>query len=146
SVPAAWSRTTGSGVVVAVIDTGVQGSHKELHANYDNQDSANTIPCNLLTREFGPLGQKDCSSEDTEGHGTWVASRIVGEANGFASNGIAPNATVIGYKALSTTLGGGLTSWIVDAMIRACDANADLINMSLGGYDDPVANADDYLL
>ena len=93
SVPAAWAKTTGDHAVkIAVLDTGVQGSHKELKANYVNQDAANLIPCNLLTRQFGPgLGQKDCSSEDTEGHGTWVASRIAGAANGFASNGVAPN-------------------------------------------------------
>jgi len=136
----------GTGIKVAVIDTGVQGSHKELLPNYDNQNSANTIPCNLLTRQFGPLGQKDCSSEDTEGHGTWVSSRILGALNGFASNGVAPKATVMGFKALSTTLGGGLTSWITDAMVRACDAGANLINMSLGGYDDPVVDAEDYLM
>ena len=136
----------GDGVVVAVLDTGVQGSHKELLSNYDNQNSANTIPCNLLTRQFGPLGQMDCSSTDTEGHGTWVASRIGGAVNGFASNGIAPDVTIIGYKVLSTTLGGGLTSWIVDGMVRACDADADLINMSLGGYDVPGVDDDDYLM
>jgi subtilisin family serine protease len=136
----------GDGVVVAVLDTGVQGSHKELADNYDVQNSANTIPCDLLVRQFGPLGQMDCSSEDTEGHGTWVASRIGGAVNGFASNGVAPDVTIIGYKVLSTTLGGGLTSWIVDGMIRACDAGADLINMSLGGYDAPDADADDYLM
>jgi subtilisin family serine protease len=147
NVPAAWGKTTGDfSVRVAVLDTGVQGSHKELLPNYDNQTSANTIPCNLLTRQFGPLGQKDCSSEDSEGHGTWVASRIVGAANGFASNGIAPNAQVVGVKVLSTTLGGGLTSWIVDGMLLACDNNVDLINMSLGGYDRAVEDADDYLL
>lgn len=147
NVPAAWNKTSGDRTVrVAVLDTGVQGSHKELLPNYDNQASANTIPCNLLTRQFGPLGEKDCSSEDTEGHGTWVASRIAGAANGFASNGVAPNVQVVGYKVLSTALGGGLTSWIVDGMIRACDSNVDLINMSLGGFDDPVADADDFLL
>jgi subtilisin family serine protease len=147
NVPAAWSRTTGDRTVrVAVLDTGVQGSHKELLANYDNQTSANMIPCNLLTQQFGPLGEKDCSSEDTEGHGTWVASRIAGAANGFASNGVAPNVQVIGYKVLSTSLGGGLTSWIVAGMIDACSNDVDIINMSLGGYDDPVADADDYLL
>jgi subtilisin family serine protease len=147
-VPAAWASTTGAPTVkVAVIDSGVDGSHKELAPNYDNQDSANTIPCNVLTLQFGPgLGEKDCSSNDTEGHGTWVASRIVGAVNGFASNGVAPNAQVMGFKALSTTLGGGLTTWIVDAMLRACDAGADLINMSLGGYDNPTTDADDYLL
>ena len=136
----------GAGIKVAVLDTGVQGSHKELLPNYDNQNSTNTIPCNLLTLQFGPLGQKDCSSEDTEGHGTWVASRIAGALNGFASNGIAPKVTISGYKVLSTTLGGGLTSWIVDAMIRACDADADLINMSLGGYDAPGVDDEDYLM
>jgi subtilisin family serine protease len=148
NVPAAWAITTGNrSVRVAVIDTGVQGSHKDLQANYDNHTSANVIPCNLLTRQFGPgLGKRDCSSEDTDGHGTWVASRIAGAANGFASNGVAPNVQIIGMKVLSTPLGGGLTSWIVDGMIRACDANVDLINMSLGGYDVPGVDDEDYML
>jgi len=143
---ARMAGANGAGIHVAVLDTGVQGSHKELLPNYDNQNSTNTIPCNLLTRQFGPLGQKDCSSEDTEGHGTWVASRIAGALNGFASNGIAPKVTISGYKVLSTTLGGGLTSWIVDGMIRACDAGADLINMSLGGYDAPGVDDEDYMM
>jgi hypothetical protein len=53
----------------------------------------------------------------------------------------------MGYKVLATGF-GGLTSWIVDGMIRACDADADVINMSLGGYNDPAdpEQADDYLL
>jgi subtilisin family serine protease len=141
NVPAAWPTGKGAGVKVAVIDSGVQGSHMELHPNYDNQNSTNTIPCNTLTTTFGnaivkAFGLKDCSSQDTDGHGTWVAGRILGAANGFASNGVAPQATVVGYKAQATGF-GGLTSWIVDAMIQACDADVDLINMSLGGYDDP---------
>ena len=147
NVPAAWGTTTGDfSVRVAVLDTGVQGSHKELLPNYDNQTSANMIPCNLLVRQYGPLGQMDCSSEDTNGHGTWVASRIAGAANGFASNGVAPNVQVVGYKVLSTTLGGGLTSWITAGMVDACSNDVDIINMSLGGYNHPVADADDYLL
>ena len=147
----AWATTTGDRTVrVAVIDSGVQGSHKEILPNYDNQTSANTIPCSSLVKEYGAAivnayGLKDCSSEDTDGHGTWVASRIAGAVNGFASNGIAPNVQVVGYKALATGF-GGLTSWIVAAMVDACSHDVDLINMSLGGYDDPVAEADDYLL
>lgn len=143
----AWATTAGDrSVRVAVLDSGVQGSHKELLANYDNRASANTIPCNLLTRQFGPLGQKDCSSEDTEGHGTWVASRIAGALNGFASNGVAPGVQIVGYKVLSTTLGGGLTSWIVDGMVRACDADVDIINMSLGGFNRLGADDEDTLM
>ena len=153
NVPAAWNTTTGNrSVRVAVIDSGVQGSHKELLPNYDNQASANTIPCNTLTRVYGnaivkQYNLKDCSSEDTDGHGTWVASRIAGAANGFASNGVAPNVQVVGFKALATGF-GGLSSWILDAMIRACDSDVDLINMSLGGFDDPSdpEQVDGYLL
>lgn len=141
NVPAAWQSTLGEGVRVAVLDSGVQGSHKEILPNYDNQTSANTIPCNTLVRTYGAavvqsFGLLDCSSEDKDGHGTWVASRIVGAANGFASNGVAPEATVSGYKVLAADF-GGLTSWIVDGMIRACDSDVDLINMSLGGFNDP---------
>jgi subtilisin family serine protease len=156
NVPTAWSKTRGGGIRVAVIDSGVQGSHKDLLANYDNQTSTNEIPCNTLTTTFGPGVMQiigDCSSEDTDGHGTWVANRIVGAANGFASNGVAPSATVAGFKSLATGF-GGFTSWIVKGMIDACDANADVINMSIGGYDDPLTtsnpfaadDAADYLL
>ena len=132
----AWNTTKGAGIKVAVIDSGIDPSHPELRDNVLFVD--NTIPCNRLTAIFGggvgPL--HDCSKSDTDGHGTWVASRMVGDDNGIGTNGIAPDAKVMGYKALATGY-GGLTSWIADAMLRACDNDADVINMSLGGYDDP---------
>jgi lantibiotic leader peptide-processing serine protease len=149
----AWSTTRGAGMKVAVIDSGIDPSHPELRDNV--LFVANTIPCNRIVQIFGPqqgIGQlHDCSKSDTDGHGTWVASRIVGDDNGIGSNGIAPDAKVMGFKALATGF-GGLTSWIVDAMVQACNADADVINMSLGGYDDPndpdfaKDNADDYFL
>jgi subtilisin family serine protease len=147
----AWDTTRGAGIKVAVIDSGVDPSHPEIRDNVLLTD--NTIPCNRLTAIFGPGagGLHDCSKSDTEGHGTWVASRIAGDDNGLGSNGIAPDAKILGYKALATGY-GGLTSWIVDAMVKACDADADVINMSLGGYDDPndadypKENAEDYFL
>ena len=149
----AWNTTKGAGIKVAVIDSGIDPTHPELRNNVLFVD--NTIPCNRIVQIFGPqqgIGQlHDCSEHDTDGHGTWVASRIVGDDNGIGSNGIAPDAKVMGYKSLATGF-GGLTSWIVDAMVRACDADADVINMSLGGYDDPAdpdfakENAEDYFL
>jgi subtilisin family serine protease len=143
----AWATTTGSGIRVAVLDSGLDGAHKEVAANYDKQNSANTIPCNLLTRQFGPkVGERDCSMNDTNGHGTWVGSRIGGAVNGFASNGVAPDVQLVGYKVLSTSLGGGLTTWIVDGMYRACNADVDLINMSLGGRNAVGVDDEDTLL
>jgi lantibiotic leader peptide-processing serine protease len=147
----AWATTKGAGIKVAVIDSGIDPSHPELRDNV--LFTANTIPCNRLTAIFGPGagGLHDCSKSDTDGHGTWVASRIVGDDNGIGTNGIAPDAKVMGYKALATGF-GGLTSWIAAAMVDACDNDADVINMSLGGYDDPndpefpKENAEDYFL
>jgi len=132
----AWNTTKGAGIKVAVIDSGIDPSHPELRDNVLFVD--NTIPCNRLTAIFGggigPL--HDCSKSDTDGHGAWVASRMVGDDNGIGTNGIAPDAKVMGFKALATGY-GGLTSWIALAMLKACDNDADVINMSLGGYDDP---------
>ena len=150
----AWNTTTGAGIKVAVIDSGIDPTHPELRDNVLFVD--NTIPCNRLVQIFGPLAGgygwiHDCSKSDTDGHGTWVASRIVGDDNGIGSNGIAPDAKVMGYKSLATGF-GGLTTWIVDAMVQACDRDADVINMSLGGYNDPndpdfaKENNEDYFL
>ena len=151
-VRAAWSRTLGDrSVRVAVLDTGVQGSHKELLPNYDNQASANEIPCNTLVQDYGAatvqaFGLNDCSNGDTEGHGTWVASRIAGAANGFASNGIAPNVQIAGYKVAASGF-GGLSSWVAAGLFDACSHGVDLVNLSLGGYLDPndAADVQDYL-
>jgi len=143
----AWATTTGADVKVAVLDTGVAPSHREIKRNLILDKT--TIPCDELKEILGPGSDipPDCGLDDTEGHGTWVAGRIVGDDNGFASNGVAPDAKLMAYKVLATGV-GGLSTWIVDAMLQACDADADVINMSLGGYDDPAdpAGADDYFL
>jgi subtilisin family serine protease len=143
----AWATTTGAGAKVAVLDTGVVPSHRELKDNLILNKT--TIPCDELEAILGPGngGLRDCGRDDTEGHGTWVASRIAGDDNGFGSNGVAPDAKIMAFKVLATGF-GGLSTWIVDAMIQACDADADVINMSLGGYDDPAdpAQVDDYFL
>ena len=154
NVPAAWATTTGDrSVAVAVLDTGVEEGHRELRASVDPSLGGNFIPCDLLVRQFGPqvvnaYGLRDCSNGDKEGHGTWVASRIAGAANGFASNGVAPGVRVGSYKVLAAGL-GGLSSWILAGLLDACAAHhVDVVNMSIVGYvspDDP-ADAADYLL
>ena len=154
NVPAAWSTTTGdASVAVAVLDTGVEDSHRELHGRVDRSLGGNFIPCSELVRLFGPqvvnaYGLRDCSGEDKEGHGTWVASRIAGAANGFASNGVAPGVRIGSYKVLAAGL-GGLSSWILAGLLDACTAHhVDVVNMSIVGYMDPSNPFDvqDYLL
>jgi lantibiotic leader peptide-processing serine protease len=139
-VSSAWTKTRGDRTVrVAVLDSGVEGSHKELKANFAG--SRNFIPCNTLTKDFGAatvkeFGLRDCSDNDKEGHGTWVASRIAGALNGFASNGVAPNVQVASYKVLAAEF-GGLPDWILSGLLAACSDDIDLVNMSIVGYFDP---------
>jgi lantibiotic leader peptide-processing serine protease len=97
----AWATTTGSpDFSVAVLDTGVVPSHREIKENLLFNRS--TIPCDELKALFGDnSGPRDCAEDDREGHGTWVASRIAGDDNGFASNGIAPDAKIMSFKVLA---------------------------------------------
>jgi lantibiotic leader peptide-processing serine protease len=142
-VPAAWATTTGDpSVAVAVLDTGVERGHRELRESVDPSLGGNFIPCDLLVRQFGvqtvnAYGLRDCSAGDKEGHGTWVASRIAGAVNGFASNGVAPGVRVGSYQVLAAGF-GGLSSWILAGLVDACTAHhADVVNMSIVGYLDP---------
>jgi lantibiotic leader peptide-processing serine protease len=154
NVPAAWRRTTGDdSIAVAVLDTGVQAGHRELRGVLDPSLGGNFIPCEDLKELYGlgvidRLGLRDCRDGDFEGHGTWVASRIAGASNGFASNGVAPGVRIGSYKVLAAGL-GGLSTWILSGLVAACsDPRIDVVNMSIEGYmnpDDPF-DADDYLL
>jgi subtilisin family serine protease len=153
-VPAAWRKTTGDrSIGVAVLDTGVQTSHRELRGVLDPSLGGNFIPCEDLKALFGlgyldRSGLRDCRDADFEGHGTWVASRIAGAANGFASNGVAPGVRVGSYKVLAAGF-GGLASWIVAGLLDACSSQrVDIVNMSIEGYMDPSnpLDVEDYLL
>ena len=64
-------------------------------------------------------GLPDCGDGDYEGHGTWVASRIAGALNGFASNGVAPGVCTARYKVLAAGF-GGMPTWILSGLVTAC--------------------------
>jgi subtilisin family serine protease len=154
NVPAAWTRTTGErSIAVAVLDTGVQANHRELRGVLDTSLGGNFIPCADLRALLGlgfvdRSGLHDCHDGDFEGHGTWVASRIAGALNGFASSGVAPGVRVGSYKVLAAGL-GGLSSWILSGLLAACsDPRVDVVNMSIEGYADPTdpSSVQDYLL
>jgi hypothetical protein len=151
-VPAAWTKTLGDrSIRVAVLDSGIQDSHKELKDNVAGKDQT-FVPCAALKKQFGAkalkqAGLTDCGTDDLEGHGTWVASRIAGELNGFASNGVAPKVQVSSYKVLADGF-GGLPDWIVAGLLAACSDGVDLVNLSITGYLDPSdpTDAQTYLL
>jgi len=152
NVPAAWATTLGDRTIkVAVLDTGVQKSHRELRDNIAGK-AETFVPCEALRHELGEkalkdAGLTDCGKEDKEGHGTWVASRLAGSLNGFASNGVAPRVQISSYKVLASGF-GGMPDWILSGLLTACSDGVDLVNMSITGYLDPSdpTDAQTYLL
>jgi subtilisin family serine protease len=106
-------------VIVAIIDTGIDISHVDLHANI-NRD----LDWDFVNNDDRP--------KDDMGHGTHCAG-IIGALtdNGVGIAGSA-QVTLVGLKALSQ-FGIGFTSNIVGAIFHAGDIGADFVNMSLGG-------------
>ena len=109
-------QPTGKGVVIAVIDTGVDGSHPDFAAGGGSRvEAAHDL--------FG-----GGSGNDTDGHGTGVAGVA---AAGGALRGVAPDARIVSYRV--SDHGESVSSdLIVEAIRRAVLDGADVINISLG--------------
>jgi serine protease len=116
--PAGWRTGGGKGVKVAVIDTGISPV-----------EDLQGVPM-TKGKSFVPFVRKPL---DDHGHGTHVAGTIAQATNnGVGVAGVAPNVTLMPYKALSRQ-GFGSSDWIAAAIDHAADNGADVINMSLGG-------------
>jgi subtilisin family serine protease len=129
----------GTGMVVAVIDTGVDYHHPDLGGG--------------IGPSYKVIGGYDFVNSDSDpmddnGHGTHCAGIVA--ANGGLT-GVAPGASILAYKSLDAS-GQGYMSNVIAAIDRAMDPNqdsdpsdrADVISMSLGGpgsVDDPVCVA-----
>jgi subtilisin family serine protease len=117
----------GTGITVAVIDSGAQGDHPDLEGQIigfkdfvrqrDDMDPSNGI-----------------NSYDDNGHGTACAWLVAGtgEGNDGIYKGIAPGADLLIIKALDQD-GAGTDSDIAQAIEFAVDEGADVISISLGG-------------
>lgn len=113
---AVWSATTGSGVKVAVVDTGIDVAHPDLTANL--KGGYNAISPNR-------------SYADDNGHGTHVAGTIAAAANSIGVVGVAPSVDLYAVKVLGRS-GSGWISDIIAGIQWAVTADVDVINMSLG--------------
>lgn len=114
--PEAWAVSTGSGVKVAVIDTGVDRDHPDLQGVING--------CVNFIQSW-----KTC--EDDNGHGTYVSGIIAAQNNTIGVVGVAPQTRLYALKALNRR-GSGYLSDIIDALDWSVANGIGVINMSLG--------------
>ncbi|SDT79104.1 S8 family peptidase [Actinoplanes derwentensis] len=114
----AWQKSTGAGVTVAVIDTGVDPTHPDLKGKVLNGYDA-------ITNKAG-------ASRDGNGHGTHVAGTIAAvTGNDVGVSAVAPDTRILPVKVLSDS-GSGVMSDTAEGIVWAADNGAQVINMSLG--------------
>ena len=143
NAPEVWSKGyTGEGVVVAVLDTGVDRNHVDLSDNIftnsgeilgDGIDNDNN---GYIDDFYGwNFDSNNNNTLDFRGHGTHVAGTIAAIDNDFGATGIAHNAQIMPVKVLGDD-GSGSYESVANGIRYAADNGADVINMSLGGSAD----------
>ncbi|AUB36465.1 Serine protease, subtilisin family [Nostoc flagelliforme CCNUN1] len=138
--PEVWAQGyTGKGVVVAVVDTGVDYNHEDLKNNIwtnTKEIAGNAIDDDgngYIDDNYGwNFSDKNNNTLDNNGHGTHVSGTIAGENNNYGVTGIAYNAKIMPVKVLNES-GSGSYSSISKGIRYAVDNGANVINLSLGG-------------
>jgi subtilisin family serine protease len=129
NIPAAQRLATGRGIRVAVIDSGVDGSHPDLRRQVDVSENLAVQRPNENTQDI---------------HGTAVAGIIAAEArNGVGIVGIAPDAELIALRACWPERPGAAEALcnsftLALAVNEAIRLGAQIINFSLTGPEDPL--------
>jgi len=134
SAPGAWDKSLGSGVVVAVVDSGVDTTHQDLADN-------------ILTGGWD-YGDNDNDPMDESGHGTKVCGVIAAlQNNDLGISGIAPKSKILPLKVNAGDSNIFTASAFAEAIIYASDYGAKIINLSIGWPDEEpavVADAVEY--
>nr|WP_263493682.1 S8 family serine peptidase [Streptomyces sp. PSKA30] len=118
-----WKVSTGEGVKIAVIDSGVNANTPSLKGQ-------------VLVDEV-PKAVNYAATDDYSGHGTTMAELIAGTGAEDGIQGLAPGAKIVPYRVQLEGLKAGLEkektpqSW--EALRAAADTDAKIISMSFGG-------------
>jgi subtilisin family serine protease len=119
----AWSRSTGRGITIAIVDSGIDLTHEDLASK-------------IVAHETCLNGSCSDGGADDVGHGTHVAgiaAAVTGNGRGVA--GVAPGASLMSVKVLTPDGNGGAQGNCSDIGLGirwAADHGARVINLSLG--------------
>ena len=118
---------TGAGVVVAVVDSGVNYNHFDLADHlWDGGEAFPHHGYDVVNDDNDPM--------DDKGHGTHCAGTVCGDGTAGSLTGIAPDATLMCVKSIRGDGFGGAVN-IAGGMEWAVEHGCDLISMSLGMVD-----------
>jgi subtilisin len=123
NAPQAWGYSRGKGIRVAVVDTGNDFNHPDLHPNYVGGVS-------FVPGAATPM--------DDSGHGTHCAGTIAAAVNGSNVVGVAPAASLYSVKVLDHN-GSGQFSWIIAGIDWCIQNRIHVLSVSLGGASAPTA-------
>jgi lantibiotic leader peptide-processing serine protease len=125
------------GVMVGIMDTGIDGSHPDIRPNFNRRLSRNfTTDIPLVDGPCEEEPDQSCNDPadvDEDGHGTHVAGLVAAALNGLGTAGVAPRVTLVNIRAGQDS-GFFFLQATVDAMVYAGLVGIDVINMSFFTY------------
>ena len=154
----AWSYATGQGIIVAVVDTGVDGLHPDLQGQVEPVwfDAWNLQWKSGYDSSWGPTYSPRYKRWYDGSHGTHVAGIIAAKDDGVGIVGLAPNVTILSIRIFSPDPVQDLNYghyYVGDynaavGIIAAVDYGAKVLNNSWGGkgYSQTLKAAIDYAL
>lgn len=119
-----WNTGSGAGIDIAVVDTGVLGTHP---------DFSGRICSGVAYLGSTGVAQVGQGAVDGHGHGTHVAGiAAAGRNDGIGVAGVAPSARLIPVRVLDGA-GNGTSADVARGITWAVDHGAEIVNLSLGG-------------
>ncbi len=109
----AWNFTKGDKVIIVIIDSGIDYTHKDLR-----------------DRVIGGFSLVDNDYIDFNGHGTLVAGIVASSINNQGIIGVSPNVSIYSIKITNSNTGN--LSTVISALEHAIGINPDIILMSFG--------------
>lgn len=121
--PQAWLRTTGAGIRVGLVDTGVDVAHEDL--------AGKVVAATSCIGAVGDPARCAGGGADEDGHGTHVAGIVAAiRGNGVGIAGIAPDADLVVAKVVTAT-GAASVPDVVAGIKWVVDHGARVVNLSL---------------